>query len=270
MKINTGAEYISSAIRHLDKNLGNIRSQLASGLQNPDPSTDPLTSTIAKELSADVVASQTVQNITLTAKSTVEIASGILQSNLKILHNMKILAVKASSSTFNDGNRGDMDIEFQQLIGQIDDNAQSQWGSRILFDGTFAANYQIDLQATKVINVTFSDMTAATVIGAMDVTTLDHAKQALTDLETSLDTVLNELIRLGSYSQQFESLTEQMELNTQNLQGTLSIHNDVDFSEAIIDSNRLSVLRDAANATLKMQFSDFEKLGNLVKESLGR
>lgn len=270
MKINTGAEHISSSIRNLDKNLAITRSQLASGLKNPDPSTDPLASTISKELSADVAASQMVQTVTLTARSTIEIASSVLESNIKILHNLKTLAIKASSATFSDNDRSNVDANFQQQINQFDANAKSQWGSRILFNGTFAANYQIGLQTTDVVNVTFNDMTATTVIGTLDITTSDNAKSAITQIEVSLATVLDELARLGSYVQNFENLNEQMGVGLQNLQGALSTHNDVDFSEAIIDSNRLSVLRDAANATLKMQFGDFEKLGHLVKESLGR
>jgi flagellin len=268
MKINTGAESITRSMGQIGKKLGNTRAQLSSGLKNPNPSTDPLASTTSKKLSADVATSQTVQNIALTGKDTIGIASSILQSNCAILHHMKTLAVKASSASFNDGDRGIMDTEFQQLTTQFEANSQSQWGSRIMFDGTFAANYQTGLQPTEILNVTFSDMTASTVLGALDITSIDNAQSAITQLETSLDTVTNELSRLSSYIQQFDNTQENMGVNSQNLQGALSIYNDVDFAEAITDSTRLGVLHDAASATLKMQFRGFEKLGDLVKESL--
>jgi flagellin len=268
MKINSGAESIANSLRRIDKDLANTRAQLSSGLKNPDPSTDPLASTTSKKLSAAVATAQTVQNIALTGKDTIELASGILQSNYELLHHMKDLAIQASNGTYDDGDRAIMDTDFQQHVTQFQANSQSQWGSRILFDGTFATNYQIGLPSTEILNVTFNDMTSSTVLGNLDVTSFANAQSAITQLATSLDTLSTEMSRLAAYSHQFDNTQENMEVNSLNLQSALSIYNDADFAEAITDSTRLGVLHDAASATLKMQFNGFEKLGDLVKESL--
>ena len=128
------------------------------------------------------------------------------------------------------------------------------------------------ITASGITTVTFGDMRAAAVFGSTlpDLTSQANAQLAITAIDTALSTVLGELTRISSYSSQFEQIEENMETMSLNLQDALSSSEDVDFAEAITNSERLKVLKDAATATLRTQFTYFDKLGALVAESLRR
>lgn len=72
------------------------------------------------------------------------------------------------------------------------------------------------------------------------------------------------------YSDDFGRIDSSIETATLNLQETLSGYNDADFATAVSNSERLSVLQDAGIAILKNAFKEFDKLSQLVGESLRR
>jgi flagellin len=455
MKIDVGAQNILRQMGRTDKALGNTQAQIASGLQNPNPASDPLASTLAKRLSIDVSTTKRVQSVVSQTKNTIEIAHSTLRANADLLTTMKAQAIQASNGIYtNEGRVATLDPTFQQNIAQFDSNAHATWGTRTLFDGTLFINCQTDahvveanvtgsitdtalsegdltinsldvgatssdtakavaqainlftsstqvtasaltsatgtgifdsvsvanpiiiindvevsigslsdtesadqvigqvvaainahpdmaelnisalnvnghlqinandgselaiwysgisadnvagpaataysgtvslssvssitiggsnpenagfsseiIKASGITTVTFGDMRAAAIFGSTlpDLTTQANAQLAITAIDTALSTVLNELTHISLYSTQFEQIEENMETMSLNLQDDLSSIEDVDFAEAITNSERLKVLKEAATATLRTQFTHFEKLGHLVAESL--
>jgi len=455
MKIDVGAQNIIRQMGRTDKALGNTQAQIASGLQNPNPASDPLASTLAKSLSIDVSTTKCVQSIVSQTKNTIEIAYSTLRANADLLTTMRGQAVQASNGIYtNEGRVTNLDPTFQQNIAQFDSNAHATWGTRTLFDGTLFINCQTDanvveanvtgsiiettlsegdltingwdvgaassdtakdvaqainlltsstgvtasaltsatgtgvfesvsvsnpiiiindievpigslagtesadqaigkvvaainahpdmaelnisaqnvngylqinandggelriwysrispenvagpavsaysgtvslssvssiiiggsapenagflsetIKASGITTLTFGDMRAAAIFGSElpDLKTQGNAQLAITAIDTALSTVLDELTRISLYSTQFEQIEENMETMWLNLQDDLSSVEDVDFAEAITNSERLKVLKDAATATLKTQFTYFDKLGALVAESL--
>lgn len=167
MKVNAGVTTLTRLIKRTEAELGTAQAQIASGLQNPDPATNPLASTISKRLGRDVETSSHVQNVVNQAKNTIEVAWGILQSNISLLHEMRNLAVQASNGSYNDSfDRPQMDNTFQGHIVQLDANANAKWGSRTLFDGTFFMPCQTELQAVSA-SIT---STTTNILGATDLT----------------------------------------------------------------------------------------------------
>ena len=56
MKIDTGAQSILRQMGRTDKSLGNVQAQIASGLKNPNPASDPSASILAKNISMEISA----------------------------------------------------------------------------------------------------------------------------------------------------------------------------------------------------------------------
>ncbi len=356
MKIDIGAQSILRQMARTDKALGNTQAQIASGLKNPNPATDPLASTLAKRISTEVSTTKLVQSVVSQAKNTVEIAWGTLRANTDILNKMKAQAIEASNGIYTSiGRSADLDPAFQANIAQLDSNALATWGSRTLFDGSFFMNCQTDtnvveahvtgsvvtaalndgdltingvnigatadtaeemiaainaqtsitqvtasaldgtislssvspiliggtgpenagltsetIAASGITAITFADMRSSAIFGSSlpDLTTQTNAKLAISAIDAALGTVLNEMTRLSLYSAKFENIEENMEVMSLDLQNDLSVIEDVDFAAAISDSERLKVIKDAAMATLKTQFTFSEKLAHLVADSL--
>jgi flagellin len=457
MKVNTGVTTLTRLMKGTMAELGTAQAQITSGLQNPDPATDPLASTISKRISQDAETSSGVRDVVKQGQNTVEVSWGIVQSNISLLQGMRELALQAVNGSYKDvSDRVHMDNVFQSHISQIDSNANTKWGSRTMFDGTFFMSCQTDLQAVNasvtsaatnilgatdltlngtpvgavasgsakdialainaisgstyvsasattaisgagvfnavavgnakiVINgtqvtigaltgtesadqtidktvsaingdgtlaglgisasnaggylkitasdgsdlsiaymggigadnvagpaagiyhgavalasmykidiggvapanagltagatfpngittVTLGDLTAAALFGDTlpNVTTQDNAQLAIDAIDAAMSTIIDESSRLMMYSSDFERISNNMETLNVNLQTVLSEYNDADFAAAVSDSQRLSVLRDAGMATLKNEFADYGRLGQLVGEVLRR
>jgi len=76
------------------------------------------------------------------AISLIQTAEGALQSSHNILQRMRELAVQSASDTNETGiDRNALNLEFQQLIKEIDDIAnKTVFNDQKLIDGTFSKN----------------------------------------------------------------------------------------------------------------------------------
>lgn len=454
MKIDAGAQSILRQMGRTDKSLGNAQAQIASGLKNPNPASDPSASILAKNINMEISTTKRVQSVVTQAKNTAEIAWGTLRANTEILNKMRTLAIQASNGTHMSQDRNDMNAVFQNHVEQISSNACATWGSRTLLDGSFFMNCQtssnvieasvtgtditaelndddltingvnvgavgasaleiaaainaqtsitqvtasilasatgrgefsnisaadpviiingvevhvgpfaetdsvdkvigkvtaainqcpdlLDLSisatnvnghlqinaysgdeltivysgisennvagpasatyssavsllsvnpiiiggtapenaglvsgtiaASGITTVTFSDMRADAIFSSAipDLTTQSNAQAAISAIDAALTNVLNEMTRISSsYSSRFEDLEENMGEIVLNLQEDLSALEDVDFAEAITNTERLKALKEAAMAALKTEFRAYDQLGHLVADSL--
>lgn len=456
MKVHTGATTLTRILKRTTTELGTAQAQITTGLQNPDPAKDPLASNISKRISAAAQTSLCVRDIVNEGKNTAEVAWGVLQSDISLLHDMKTLAIQAANGSHTGSERDKMSNIFQSHMAQIDANAHAKWGSRTLFDGTFfmscqtylqAENARVTSTATNVLgatdlsinnttvgavasgsskdiasainaisgstHVTASATTAISGAGAFnavavanakivingtqvtigmltgaeslnqtvdrtvsainadatlsgfgisasntggylritasdgsdlniaymggigadnvggpvggiyhgtvalaslykinigggapgnagltagstfprgisaltlgnltvasifadalpDIASQTNAQEALDIIDTAMSRLLDENSRLMMYSSDLEVISENMETLNVNLQEIYSEYNDADFAAAASDSQRLSMLREAGMATLKSEFADYAKLGQLVGEVLRR
>ncbi len=150
MKIDIGAQNILRSLERTEKKLFNAQAQISSGLQNPNPATNPLASTISRSLSQDISTAKQVQSVVSQAKGTVEIAWSTLRLNTDLLAKMKVQAIQASNGTYSGSDLvNTFDPPFQQNLGQFNSNMLSTWGSKTLFDGTFSMNVQTDIYTVK-------------------------------------------------------------------------------------------------------------------------
>lgn len=123
-----------------------------------------------------------------------------------------------------------------------------------------------------ITTVTLGDLTATALFGDIlpNITTQDNAQAAIDAIDEAMSTIIDENSRLMMYSSDFDRISTNMETLNINLQEVRSEYDDADFAAAASDSQRLSVLREAGMATLKNEFADYGRLGQLVGEVLRR
>ncbi len=136
-----GTQGIINTADRIAKKLGNTQAQIASGLQNPNPATDPIASTLSKSIDGNISIAKRTQSVAQQANKTVQIAYTVLRANADILTQMRAQAIEASNGTYSN-DRASMNDTFQQNIALITENALSKWGSRTLLDGTLSMNCQ--------------------------------------------------------------------------------------------------------------------------------
>lgn len=185
----SGSQGIINSMSRTAKELGNTQAQIASGLKNPNPATDPFTSTLSKGIERNLSIATRTQSVSQQAKNTVEITFSVLKANAEILGQMRTQAIEASNGTYNGKDRIAMDHAFQENISLITDNAQSKWGSRTLLDGTFSMNCQTSTIA-KEANVSGTVVSAGLNAGDLTINGVDigSASGTAKDIATAVNT----------------------------------------------------------------------------------
>lgn len=110
--------------------------ELASGSIVSNPSYNPSASSVGYSLSATVVSLQQASRNVSQATSLLQMASGVMGATADVLTRMKELTVSSNSDTVGPAQRQQMNVEFQNLLNQINLNASgARWGGASLFTG---------------------------------------------------------------------------------------------------------------------------------------
>lgn len=269
---NNGATFIGASMSKSRDKLINAQSQLASGLKNPDPASNPSATAVSMGVIGQVGVSEVVLDVVTQAASILQLAVGVIQSDIEILNRMQDLSVRSSSATIDDSNRLQLDAEYKQLLAQIDLNASTTWGNRNLFDGTYInQNYQIGLKSSQVLTVNLGDLQASFSSMGLNGTKIDtaaDASTALTSIENALSYVLDQLAQVASYRSRLDAVGDTMTIMNQNLRSVLSTYRDADVALSLTEAQRQNTLVDAASAALQNNNTMFSKLGRLIQSSL--
>ncbi len=267
---NKGAIFIGDSLGKARKNAINAQSQLASGLKNPDPATDPSAATLAMRQQGDITIASVILDVVVQAESIMQLAVGILQSNANIMNRMQDLAVRSNSSTIDDKSRSQLNQEFSQLLEQLEANSNTKWGEQTLFNGEYQdQRFQIGISSSEIMEVSFNDITNSTLnISDISIENPSNAATALSNIEEALNTVLDELARVASFRSRLGSVGDTMTVTSQNLKSVLSTYQDVDVALALTEAQRQSTLIDAASSALQTNVGMFTKLGRLIQNGL--
>lgn len=269
---NNGATFIGASMSKSRDKVITAQSQLASGLKNPDPATNPSATAVSMGVIGQVGVSEVVLDVVTQAASILQLAVGVIQSDIEILNRMQDLSVRSSSATIDDSNRLQLDAEYKQLLAQIDLNASTTWGNQNLFDGTYInQNYQIGLKSSQVLTVNLGDLQASFASMGLNGTKIDTAADAsatLTSIENALSYVLDQLAQVASYRSRLDAVGDTMTIMNQNLRSVLSTYRDADVALSLTEAQRQNTLVDAASAALQNNNTMFSKLGRLIQSSL--
>jgi flagellin len=269
---NRGATFIGAYMSTSRDKLIDAQSQLASGLKNPDPATDPSATSVSMSVIGQIGVANVVLDVVTQAESILQLAVGVIQSDIEILNRMQDLAVRSGSATIDDSNRAQLDSEFQQLLAQLDLNASTRWSNQNLFDGTYIdQNYQIGLQTDQVLSVNLGNL--QTGFGSMglsgtSITQANLASATLVNVGNALAYVLSQLAQVASYRSRLDAVGDTMTIMAQNLQSVLSTYRDADVALSLTEAQRQNTLVDAASAALQNNNTMFSKLARLIQSSL--
>mgnify|MGYP003582414491 CR=1 FL=1 len=184
--------------------------------------------------------------------SLAQTAEGAMGEVTNMLQRMKELAVQSANGTLGAGDRTNLDAEFQQLVGQIDDVA-----NRTTFNGvalTSAAGtvaIQTGTNSGETVSITLTDLnTASLFAAAQDITTAAKAGTAMTALDTALDTVTTARATLGAVQNRLDATVNSLTSRSTNLTDSRSRIEDTDFSAETTNLAKAQILSQASTAML--------------------
>jgi flagellin len=182
-------------------------------------------------------------------------AEGALSKVTESLQRMRELAVQSANATNNDGDRSNLDAEFQQLgseLARVLDTTKFN-NKAILGDDAGTLTFQVGAGPTDTIDVTTTNLTTNTDVTAVtggDITSAANAKTAIENIDTAIDTVSQERANYGAYQNRFESVIGNLQVAAENQSSARGRIMDADYASETANLSRAQILQQAGMAML--------------------
>jgi flagellin len=236
---NTAA---NSALRFLNNNssmASSSVSKLASGSRIVKASDDAAGLAIGTRLKADVTALTQAGINASQGASVVQVADGGLARIGDILQRMKALAAQSLSGVPTDTERGFIDAEYQELVLEITDVANTtRFNGQSLLDGaTATADYFVGTDVNDTITVDFGVLAASA--AAFDAATLAvnggvgtaaSATNEMAAIDQAINWVSEARATAGALISRFEFRGQQIATSLENIDAAKSAIMDVDLA----------------------------------------
>ena len=234
--------------------------RLSSGLRINSSKDDAAGLAVAEGITS-VVRGQTVAirnaNDGISVGQTAEGALGEISKNLQ---RIREIAVQAANGSINDVQRGNLQMEVNQLTQEISRITQTtNFNGQLLLSGGQTMTFQIGASGSVDNQVAFSaaDLTAMagfnidlTATGTIDVSNSANASAALSALDASINTVTTQRATFGGVQNRFEAVINNLSNYNENLSAARSRIMDTDFASETANLTRNQILQQAGTAML--------------------
>jgi flagellin len=154
--------------------------------------------------------------------------------------------VQSANGSNSDGDRANLDAEFQQLAEEV-----TRIGTATKFNGTAvfgSATTTFQIGADSGDTIAVSAVAAATISG--DVSSAASAATALTAIDTALDATNTKRATLGAVQNRFEAVVGNLQVASENQSAAKSRIMDTDFAVETANLTRGQILQQAGTAML--------------------
>ena len=231
--------------------------RLASGKRINSAGDDAAGLAISARMASQVKGLEQASRNVADGVSMVQTIEGAGKEILNIMTRMKELAVQARSETYSDTDRDALDLEFQELIAEIERIADNtEWNGMALMG---ADNGTIEVQvgdgATQHMDVVFKDWQtdgadAYSDISALDIDVVGNAETALGTLDTAITEAAEELAKYGAYINRLETAQDNLLNVAANTDASRSRIEDADYARETTSLAKTQIISQASTAML--------------------
>jgi flagellin len=230
---------MSASIHSNLNNLGANKSlsALSSGSSINNSASNVAGLAIANQMSSQVAGmGQAIMNSNDTI-GLIQVADGALQGINDNMQRIKTLTIQAANGTMSSNDRGIIQKEIDALLESSNGIAESTSynGTKLLDgtggsfgNGTFVTHSGADSGDTR--SVTIGDVTIATLVGAIDVTTEAGRSSAVTSIDSAMTNISGIQADLGSAQNQLMSNIRNTSVTQVNIASAESKIRDIDFA----------------------------------------
>lgn len=266
LRINTNVAALRTAriLRNSTLALNKSLERLASGLRINRASDDAAGLAIAEGFRSVAAAARVSQRNAQDGINLVQTAEGALSETVNMLQRMRELAVQSANGTNSVQNRLDLQLEFDQLLDQIDDIASNtEFNGVTMLDGSIATiTLQVGARAGQTIDITLTSAADTLGLGVDGLLTsgisdpLDeatgqaNASAALAVLDAALITVNGMRSTLGAAQNRLEFTISVLAIQEENSKSSESFIRDADIALETIAFTRNQILVSAGTSVL--------------------
>jgi flagellin len=239
----------------LDKNL----ERLSSGSRNNHAGDDAAGLAISESLRAQIRGIGQAERNAQDGISLVQVAEGAMSEVSNMLIRMRELGVQAASDTVGPTERRFLDVEFQQLMEEIDRIAQSTEYNRVPLLNGSASTFEIQVGTRNnpaIDRVKLFDGNAAdinvTALGINLATVADKAsaQNSLAAIDSAIASVTATRAEFGAMQNRLQSVINNLMISKENLSSANSRIRDMDMAEETTELTKNQILMQSGVAVL--------------------
>jgi flagellin len=275
--INTNIKSLVSqnAIAKNNRDLTNAMQQLSTGKRINSASDDAAGLAISSRMTSQIKGlDQAIRNGN-DAVSMLQTTEGAMIEMTNMLQRMRELAIQSSNDTYSQTDREYLDIEFQQLISEINRvTTDTQWNGMNVLDGTAGTNtdgrleFQIGANEGQTIDHTIADLSSdgeLDMISGTDILDRDNAANAITQVDDALDVINTERAGIGAVVNRITYAVDNLANVSLNTSASRSRIMDADYAKASSELARSQIVEQAATAMLAQANQQPQTVMQLLK-----
>jgi flagellin len=261
MRINNNITAINSHRQYTinNGNIGKNVEKLSSGFRVNRAGDDAAGLAISEKMRSQIRGLNMASKNSQDAVSLVQTAEGGMQTIQDILQRMRELAVQSASDTNTDAlDRKALDAEFQQLVNEIDQIADTtEFNELKLLNGGTAADgltIQAGANAGQTLEIKISSMTSADLgsvgLNTLNIETRGAASASILALSSAINSVSMQRADLGAMQNRLEFKIQNLDNQAENIAAAESRIRDADMAKMMTEFTKTSILFQASTAML--------------------
>jgi flagellin len=259
-RINTNVPSLSAqrALGKATQSQESSYAKLSSGSRITKSSDDAAGMAISEKLKAEIRSMRQADRNANDGISMIQTAEGGLNEAQSILTRLRELAIQSSSDTVSDTERGFTNLEYQNLVSELDRISQvTEYNGIKLLNGE---GEKLDFQiGTK--NNEFNDRISYDVgqinsrisnlgIEGLEVGSKDGAQSSLEVVDQAIEKVSGQRAVLGALQNRLTSTSNNLQVSVENMSAANSRIRDVDYAEETATLAKNQILQSAGTSVL--------------------
>ena len=269
---NVEAANAHRVLNNTNNALSKSMERLSSGLRINRAADDAAGLAVSEVMRSQIRGMGVAQRNAQDGVSMVQVADGALGNVGDMLQRVRDLAVQASNGTLTDAQRGNLDAEVQQILGEINKTGTDTEfnGIKILSGavatGASAVTLQVGANGGQNIAFTIGTVsTAALTLGSVAVGTASLATAAIAAVDTAIGAVTTSRANLGAVQNRLEQTINRLGLTSENLQAAESRIRDADMASEMISFTKNQILQQSGMAMLSQANSAPQSVLSLLR-----
>lgn len=261
LRINTNIASLAvqKNLKGADQVQKNEFEKLASGKRINKSADDAAGLAISKKMEAEVRGLKVAQRNANDGISIVQVAEGGLSETSNIITRMRELSIQAASDTIGEKERGYLNVEYDQLLQEVDRIAKTTtFSGKALLTGESESgvlDFQVGAYSGQENQIQFdpsqSDARIESLgIDGTNILSKSDAQANLQRLDDALDRVSSYRANLGAVQSRLQSTVNNLDTQTLNTDAARSRIEDVDVAESTAALASAQVKKQAGISTL--------------------
>jgi len=237
--------------------LSRTMEKLSSGLRINRSADDAAGLAVSEEMRTQIRGMRIASRNALDGVSLVQVADGALAGVTNMLQRMRDLTVQAANGTLSDQQRGNLDAEVQQILGELARVAtDTEFNGIKIFSGSVATaasavTLQVGANGNQVIAFTIATMSASDLgVSGIAVSTASSASAAMASIDAAIRQVNSQRASMGAIQNRLEQTISRLSLTSENLQAAESRIRDADMAAEMIEFTKHQILQQSGTAML--------------------